>query len=152
MLAIGAQICLLGVFLGALNIKLYADIAAMDTSASSLSNTTIGDALAGDITGFESQRQAEIALVVCNFVTLGLFVCSTIYLSANNDAPKSVRVLGSSLPAELGLQPENNFHVFLSYSWSSAQDQVAVIKRQLQYAGCADIDTPASRPSISHCM
>ena len=151
-LAIGAQICLLGVFLGALNIKLYADIAAMDTSASSLSNTTIGDALAGDITGFESQRQAEIALVVCNFVTLGLFVCSTIYLSANNDAPKSVRVLGSSLPAELGLQPENNFHVFLSYSWSSAQDQVAVIKRQLQYAGCADIDTPASRPSISHCM
>ena len=136
-LAIGAQVCLLGVFLGALNIKLYADLAAMDNSASSLSNTTVGDALAGDVTGFESQRQAEIALIVCNFVTLALFVFSTIYLSANNDAPNSVREVGSSLPPELGLQPENTFHVFLSYAWSSGQDQVAVIKRQLQYANCA---------------
>ena len=130
-LAIGAQICLLGIFLGCLNIKLYAELAAMGVDDGSNSTAT-ASALAVDVTGFESQRQAEIAMLLFNLLAVALFIASTVYISLTSKAPRTVRLLHNSLPPELGLQPGHNFHLFLSHTWSSGQDQVATIKRQLQ--------------------
>ena len=131
-LAIGAQICLLGCFIGSLNIKLFAVIAATDSSNNALSNITAGVVSAIDITGFQSQRQAEMAMVFFNFLTISLFILSTIYISLTSKVPSTVRLKENSLPPEIGLQPGRNFHAFISHAWSSGQDQAAGIKRQLQ--------------------
>ena len=72
---------------------------------------------------------------VCKrFYSETIFSCvyRTVYISLTSKAPRTVRLLHNSLPPELGLQPGHNFHLFLSHTWSSGQDQVATIKRQLQ--------------------
>ena len=117
--------------MGSLNIKMYADIAGLDSSTNTYNNT-VGDTLASDITGFRSQRQAEMAMVFFNFLTISLFILSTIYISFTNKVPHTVRLVENSLLPELGLQPFCNFHVYISHEWSSGQDQAACIKRQLQ--------------------
>ena len=128
MLAIGAQITLLGIFLGSVNIKLYSDLASTTGST--------------DITGFNSQREAEVAMVIFTFLSVGLFLASTLYMMITRQEPRSVRLVENSLPPDLGLHSQLNYHVFLSHRWSSGQDQAATIKRQLQYAFSLNGTTP----------
>ena len=55
---------------------------------------------------------------------------------------------------ELTLQRSQRFHVFLSHTWSSAQDQNAVLKRQLLQLlpGCkAFLDVCAKTSAIRIC-
>lgn len=119
-LAVSAQVCLVGVFFGALNIKLHIELAAAD------------DDLVTDITGFRTQREAEVAMVVFNFMSIGLFVAMTAYTSFTTDAPRTLRLVGSSQAPDLAFHPGMRFHTFISHLWSSGQSQVAVFKRQLQ--------------------
>ena len=71
-------------------------------------------------------------MVFFNFLTISLFILSTIYISLTSKVPSTVRLKENSLPPEIGLQPGRNFHAFISHAWSSGQDQAAGIKRQLQ--------------------
>ena len=130
-LAIGSQICLLGVFLGSFNVKLYDDLAAMN-AGDIFSNITSDTAT--EITGFNSKRQAEIAMLIFNFTSVCVFFIMTIYSVMTNKASGTLRLATTSAAPDLQLHDGNKFHVFLSHSWSSGQDQVATIKRQLQCA------------------
>ena len=120
MLAICSQISLLGCFLGSLNIKLYAEL------------STVGSALASGITGFDSQRQTEGWMVFFNFLAVVIFGLRTVYVMLWNEVPRTMRLVENALPPELSYDPGNEFHLYLSHTWSSGQDQVATIKRQLQ--------------------
>jgi hypothetical protein len=44
----------------------------------------------------------------------------------------TVRLISSGREPTFDLDTEQRFHLFLSHYWNSAQDQVALIKRQLQ--------------------
>jgi len=44
----------------------------------------------------------------------------------------TLRLRGTGVPPELTLGPSELYHLFLSHTWQTGQDQVATIKRQLQ--------------------
>ena len=45
---------------------------------------------------------------------------------------RTLRVAATRQPPDLSLDGDIKFHLFLSHTWNSGQDQVAVIKRQMQ--------------------
>ena len=118
-LAVCAQICLVGVFFASLNIKLYIELSAASD-------------LAAGVTGFSSQRDAELAMIIFNFVSIALFALMTAYKAATTKSPRTLRLVESERAPELSFHEGMRYHVFLSHNWSSGQDQVATIKRQLQ--------------------
>ena len=71
-------------------------------------------------------------MVICNFVSMVFFVAMTVYSAYTVSAPQRVLLIEGGISPELALLPKMRWHVFLSHVWSSGQDQVATIKRQLQ--------------------
>jgi len=57
---------------------------------------------------------------------------AVVQLIAAERSVREMRVKGSGKPPELTLLEGQKFHLFLSHVWDTAQDAVAVIKRQLQ--------------------
>lgn len=55
-----------------------------------------------------------------------------VYNAMAREKPRTIRLKETGLPPELTLSKSHRWHLFLSHIWSSGQDQVAVIKRQLQ--------------------
>ena len=54
------------------------------------------------------------------------------YTALTVDAPRTLRLVGSSQTPDLTFHPGNRFHVYLGHLWSSGQVQTAAIKRKLQ--------------------
>ena len=61
-----------------------------------------------------------------------LFLCMTSYQARMQRDTRILRLVGSRAVPELMLNSGMRYHLFLSHIWSSGQDQVATIKRQLQ--------------------
>ena len=127
-LALCAQIALLGLFFGALNIRLFA---SLDDVAEDVLQSSRVD-LRQQIMGFDNQQAVEVVMVVCNILSICTFVLMTIYSLRTNVTPRTIRLSGSSQLPELGLNKGMMYHVFLSHIWDSGQNQVATIKRHLQ--------------------
>ena len=109
---------------GAINIKLHALIVENDT----------GDegALVTKITGFASASALAAVIFGFNLLSLALFGMMTAYQMRVQRDTSSIRLVETKQLPELRLGPEMKWHIFLSHIWSSGQDQVATIKRQLQ--------------------
>ena len=61
------------------------------------------------------------------------FLCmdSLIFLAIQNGMVSHIRVKQTGKVPQLTLEQGHRFHLFLSHTWSSGQDQCAVMKRQL---------------------
>jgi len=125
-LAIGAQLLLLGFFFAALNIKLHAELTDAEQGGASYTN------LARSITGFSSATDLAGLIFALNLANLFLFSATTVYQMATTTPVRTLRLVTTRQPPDLTLESPLRFHLFLSHTWSSGQDQVAVIKRQLQ--------------------
>jgi len=84
------------------------------------------------ILGFSSQEQLVASMVAFNFSIFILFVGLTAHQVAAQDIVSLILLSGSNRPPELTLRAEREWHLFLSHIWSSGQDQVAIVKRQMQ--------------------
>ena len=111
-LAIAVQFSLVCVFLGGAFIKLFSADADED-------------------------NEDNVLKIVCIMVTFNLFVLvmfSTLaaYQFSTSFVLPSVRFVATGQVPELGLHSGLSFHLFLSHIWSSGQDQMATVKRELQ--------------------
>ena len=128
-LAVGVQIALLGVFFGALNIRLYGDLSAI---GSGVGGSAVDPNLAQSITGWYSTSQMAMWIFACNMVGMALFFGMLGYQVLTRRDTPTIRLVDSAALPELSLGPTQRYHIFLSHVWSSGQDQAATIKRQLQ--------------------
>ena len=113
-LAIGSQLVLLAVFMAVFMMQICGESVEMCTAL-----------------GFSSAD--EIATVfLAGLAIMLLVVIGTIVVEINrSSALLAIRVVATRQEPELMLQPTHSFHLFLSHYWNTAQDQVALIKRQL---------------------
>ena len=122
-LSIASQFSLVCVFLGGIFIKLFSgdgvESATHDGAAASEANEDSVLTIVG-------------IMVVFNFSVLVMFVTlAAIQFSASSVLP-SVRLVASGQVPELKLGAGHRYHLFLSHVWSSGQDQMATVKRELQ--------------------
>jgi len=66
------------------------------------------------------------AFVLLNFISIAGYQFGTDFLLT------SVRLVATKQVPELRLSPALQYHLFLSHIWSSGQDQMATVKRELQ--------------------
>lgn len=83
------------------------------------------------ITSFDSEDQIVVLLIAVNFAVLCVFAGVTIYQAIAVRQLPNIHLVGTRRPPLLALERGCRFHLFLSHTWSSGQDQVAIIKRQL---------------------
>ena len=83
------------------------------------------------ILGFRSLDEIVAMMITFNLLVLAAFLGMLVYQTMTHRVVDSFRLVSSHQPPELTLARRMHYHVFLSHIWSSAQDQVAVIKRQL---------------------
>ena len=62
---------------------------------------------------------------------LVLMVGITVALIQQEGAQPTIRLVATGMAPNLDLKQGQKWHLFLSHTWASAQDQCAVIKRQL---------------------
>ena len=122
-LAIAAQLSVLAFFYGAINIKLHHELTEVDT---------VEMGLARKITGFRSSFTMALIIFICNLTTIVVFLTMTLYQLRTQRETRIVRLVHNNQVPELTLSEQMRYHLFLSHIWSSGQDQVATIKRQLQ--------------------
>ena len=70
-------------------------------------------------------------MVMFNGFVLLICVVLAIHKFASSSALPSIRLVSNGNVPELKMQPEHKFHLFLSHIWSSGQDQMATVKREL---------------------
>ena len=143
LLAISAQITLLAIFYGAINVKLFALL--RESSPPEL-------LLAKRITGFSNATSFAGLIFSFNLLSLVSFVAMTIYQALTQRRIDSI-IIEKGPPNFIGQRaatllqvhkdtppewPEDRefkgpmkWHLFLSHTWKSGQDQVATIKRQM---------------------
>jgi len=122
--AIASQSALTCIFFSALCLKLFQELDELEL----VSNI---NGLAERTLGFGSQWQVTCAMIIFNIAVLVFFLATLVVRLMTDSKVRCIR-LKSGSPPELTMAPEYRFHLFLSHVWSSAQDQVAVIKRRLQ--------------------
>ena len=120
-IAIATQVSLVCVFMGATFLKFY------NRLSESYSNND-----AEEITGFSSGHRIVIAMLTFNLSVLFFIGTLTFYQYASVDSLRSIRLISTNQVPELGIAGALKYHLFLSHTWSSGQDQMAVVKRQLQ--------------------
>jgi len=54
------------------------------------------------------------------------------YLFSQEEVLPQIRLVATGQPPGLKMDKEHHFHIFLSHIWSSGQDQMATVKRELQ--------------------
>jgi len=84
------------------------------------------------VLAFTSTEQIAVLIVVV-VSTLALIVAVVVLQQWVNGTRNHDFVLKETMrPPVLSIRKEHRFHLFLSHVWSTGQDQVAVIKRQIQ--------------------
>ena len=126
-LATAAQFSLVCVFLGGAFIKLFS---SQSSSGGSILGCRGGDAASGDEA--EDVLVAVFVMVGFNFSVLTLYVCLAGYQFSTAYVLPSIRLSVNGQTPDLKMHKEQKFHLFLSHIWSSGQDQVATVKRELQ--------------------
>ena len=122
-LAIATQFSLVCVFLGGAFIKLLSgdgteSVTCDGNDASCASSSTVFTIV--------------VIMVVFNFSVLTLYVSLTVYQLSTTYVLPSIRLVATSQVPELKLEEAQRYHLFLSHVWSSGQDQMATVKRELQ--------------------
>jgi len=117
-IAFGAQISLVGVYWCALLLKVYFWAPSEDE--------------AEDLTGFSSGYNIVGAMLFWNLVTFALTIVLTSYQAVTEESLPTIRRADTNQVPELVLADDFLYHIFLSHVWSSGQDQMATVKRQLQ--------------------
>ncbi|KAL1495370.1 hypothetical protein AB1Y20_016745 [Prymnesium parvum] len=94
--------------------------------------------LSWSITGFRDidHLSAVVIVILLGFLA-GLLILTLYQLFASYDAA-ILMLVSNRQPPELVMDAGKQYHLFLSHTWSSGQDQVATIKRRLQLllTGC----------------
>eukprot|EP00908_Phaeocystis_cordata_P022249 Transcript_4673.p1 GENE.Transcript_4673~~Transcript_4673.p1 ORF type:complete len:605 (-),score=160.15 Transcript_4673:314-2128(-) len=90
------------------------------------------DATAAVLTGLTSTDTLATALLVFIFAVIGANLLVVLAQAVSHEELQQILLVDTSLPPELSIKPEMRWHLFLSHTWNSAQDQCATIKRQLQ--------------------
>lgn len=122
-LAIASQFSLVCVFLGGAFIKLF--------SAEASENDT------------DSVLKIVCIMVAFNVFVLVIFLTLAGYQLSTSFMLPAVRLVATSQVPELRLSSGLQYHLFLSHIWSSGQDQMATVKRELQlllYGVCVFLD------------
>jgi hypothetical protein len=127
-LATAAQFSLVCVFLGGAFIKLFSTEADSGDSGDAVS------ACGGGEGGSDSSDVLGVVIIMVsfNFGMLILYVVLAAYQFTMTDVLPSIRQVNSGRPPKLFLSSGQKFHLFLSHIWSSGQDQMATVKRELQ--------------------
>ena len=120
-IAISTHVSLVCVFLGATFLKFYNRLSEAYSSED-----------AEEITGFSSGKRIVIAMLAFNLSVLVLIGGLTIYQFGTEDSLPTIRRIGSGRVPELSIAEGLTYHLFLSHKWSSGQDQMAIVKSQLQ--------------------
>ena len=120
-IAIATQVSLVCCFLGATFLKFYNRLA---------DDYSIEEA--EQITGFSSGRRIVIAMLVFNLNVVALIGGLTVYQLGMEDLLPTIRRIDNGRAPELRIAQGLKYHLFLSHVWSSGQDQMAIVKRQLQ--------------------
>ena len=120
MLAVGMQTALVLIFFMSQSILLFNELVEAQ-----------GVSLTLRVLGFGSLDRLVQTLVVSNLTVLVAFVALLIYQSLSHRSVPLLRLVATKQPPELKLAQGMTYHLFLSHIWSTGQDTVAVIKRQL---------------------
>ena len=80
--------------------------------------------------GTADRPVAIMIAVVFTFLTV-LLTVSTYQATAHQEVP-ILKLMKSNVQPELMLEKDKQYHVFLSHTWRSGQDQVCNIKHKLQ--------------------
>ena len=125
-LAIAAQFSLVCIFLGGAFIKL--------SSGDGVDSATHDGAAASDANDANDDNVLTIVgiMVAFNFSVLVMFVTLAAIQFTTSSVLPSVRLVASGQVPELKLDASHRYHLFLSHVWSSGQDQMATVKRELQ--------------------
>ena len=110
--AIASQFSLVCVFLGGAFIKLF--------SAEANENDK------------DNVLKIVCLMVAFNIFVLVMFLTLAGYQFSTDFMLSSVRLMATKQVPELRLSPALQYHLFLSHIWSSGQDQMATLKRELQ--------------------
>ena len=110
--AIASQFSLVCVFLGGAFIKLF--------SAEANENDK------------DNVLKIVCLMVAFNIFVLVMFLTLAGYQFSTDFMLSSVRLVATKQVPELRLSPGLQYHLFLSHIWSSGQDQMATVKRELQ--------------------
>eukprot|EP00964_Phaeocystis_antarctica_P058161 scaffold34484_cov63-Phaeocystis_antarctica.AAC.6 len=124
-LAVATQFSLVCVFLGGAFIKLF--------SGDGVDSTTCDDAEDASETNEDNIFTIVGIMAGFNFAVLLLygFLAAKQFSSASSVLP-SIRLVATGRVPELKLEKRHRYHLFLSHVWSSGQDQMATLKRELQ--------------------
>ena len=90
------------------------------------------DGLATKIFGFTSTDEVALLLLIFAALMLILMVATLVHNAAREGRVPMIRVEATGETPELSLHEGHRFHLFNSHIWSTGQDAVATIKRQLQ--------------------
>ena len=117
-LAVAAQFSLVCVFLGGAFIKLFsAESASCDSTADANGNNIF---------------TIVVIMSFFNFSVLLMYVSLAAKQFSSASVLSSVLFKATDQVPELKLEKHHRFHLFLSHVWSSGQDQMATLKRELQ--------------------
>ncbi|KAL1498455.1 hypothetical protein AB1Y20_013780 [Prymnesium parvum] len=120
MIGVAAQLGLTLVFLGAIFTKLWEDIYLI-----------AGEDTAEEVMGFSSTFAIVSTMIVFSISLLALVSMLTLYRMVTDRRVRVLRLAPSNCVPELDTAPGKYYHIFLSHIWSTGQDQVSTIKRQL---------------------
>ena len=121
--AIGCNVALTVIYLGASYIKLFEDVALKYG----------GPDASKAVLGLSSSWELTVALLFFNFGVIGLAVFIALHQVYVNARIPVLRLTTTGRAPDLSLPQNQQWHLFLSHVWSTGQDQVAVIKRQLNH-------------------
>ena len=123
-LSIAVQFSLVCVFIGGAFIKLH-------QASSSIDSATCDGVPAPD-TNDDSVLTIVGIMVAFNFSVLFMFVTLAAYQFSSSSVLPSIRLVATGFVPELQLDASHRYHLFLSHVWSSGQDQMSTLKRELQ--------------------
>ena len=107
--------------------------------------------------GFEDAYSLSLMLVVWNLILVVILFGLLVRSLMEAGTMPTVRLESTHEEPQLTLAKEHHYHVFLSHTWSTGQDQVAVIKRQLQHllpgvSVFLDVDGAARPTTAAPCV
>ena len=120
-IAIATQFSVVCVLFSATLLRMYYDISEL-----------VSPSAAQEFTGFASAEIIVWAMLVFNFSTVTIMFFLTSYQVSTEGSLPTIRRTDTKAEPDLTLGSAFASHLFLSHIWSSGQDQMAVVKRQLQ--------------------
>ena len=78
--------------------------------------------IAADVTGFATKDAMSVFLIIITFSILAVFLVVAAVELISDSRTKTLRLIKTRKPPVLQLGKGQSFHLFLSHTWSTAQD------------------------------